>query len=86
MNVKQITIAYLKENGFDGLHSEECGCGVDDLMPCDGEGIEHCKPAKAVPCDGSCRNCCSSESEIASGKESCYRPMDTTTKEEETHL
>ena len=35
MNVKQIVEKYLRENGYDGLYTDECGCCLDDLMPCD---------------------------------------------------
>ena len=36
MNVKQIVLQYLKENGYDGLASDdgECGCDLENLMPC----------------------------------------------------
>ncbi len=36
MNVKEIVIEYLKSHGYDGLYDGyDCGCKVDDLMPCD---------------------------------------------------
>ena len=68
MNVRQIVMAHLKAGGFDGLAVDDCGCGIDDLMPCDGYGIDRCKPANAVPCDGTCFNC---EKENEGGV--CYR-------------
>jgi len=36
MNVKQIVLQYLKDNGYDGLANDngECGCDLEDLMPC----------------------------------------------------
>jgi hypothetical protein len=34
MNVKEIIVKYLDDNGFDGLCCEDCGCGKDDLFPC----------------------------------------------------
>lgn len=35
-------------NGFDGLCSDECGCGVDDFAPC-GEGpYSDCESAEAI--------------------------------------
>lgn len=34
ITVKEIVVAYLKENGFDGLCGDECGCGIDELAPC----------------------------------------------------
>jgi len=39
MNVKRILIKEIIEAGGDGLYSrrgeENCGCGIDDLMPCE---------------------------------------------------
>jgi len=36
MNVLEMVEAQLKEKGADGLCNpdHECGCGLDDLMPC----------------------------------------------------
>lgn len=37
MNCKEIIKKYLIDNGYDGLQNEaECGCKLDDLIPCDG--------------------------------------------------
>ncbi len=49
MNVKEIVAAKLKELGADGLCTCECGCGLDDLMPCENE-CGQCVPAKRAPC------------------------------------
>ena len=81
MNVRQIVLAHLKAGGFDGLAGEDCGCGLDDLMPCDGYRSD-CHPAKAVPCDQTCRNCVPAEN--IGGV--CYRKADQPANEEETHL
>lgn len=59
MNVREIIAKYLKDNGFDGLYSPgECGCKLDDLMPCDGIGIscnpEECFPGFLGPCPADC--------------------------------
>jgi len=35
MTVTEIVWDYLKSHGYDGLCGDECGCGLDDLMPCD---------------------------------------------------
>ena len=32
--ISDIVRWYLKENGYDGLYYEECGCEIDDLFPC----------------------------------------------------
>lgn len=41
MTVTQIVSDYLKQNGFDGLHSHpedndygRCGCGINELFKC----------------------------------------------------
>lgn len=36
-DLRELTEAWLRANGYDGLcYSDfECGCSVDDLMPCD---------------------------------------------------
>ena len=43
MNVYEITKKYLIDNGYDGLFTDECGCLVDDLMPC-GFECGYCQP------------------------------------------
>jgi len=53
MTVKDIIEKYLRENGFDGLASEDCGCGVEDgLAPCESCNIFECAPAYRFICDG----------------------------------
>lgn len=36
-STQEIIKIHLKQNGFDGLYNSaaECGCLLDDLMPCD---------------------------------------------------
>lgn len=47
--VSDIVLDYLKSNDFDGLVNpdNECGCGVDDLAPCDSNCMG-CNPAIEV--------------------------------------
>lgn len=47
--VGDIILDYLIENDFDGLvnSDNECGCGIDDLVPCDSNCMG-CKPAIEV--------------------------------------
>lgn len=40
MTVKEIVAAWLKENGYDGLYSDDCGCNITHFMPCCGDFSE----------------------------------------------
>ncbi|MEN6426075.1 MAG: hypothetical protein ABFE13_11970 [Phycisphaerales bacterium] len=44
MRCSGIVATWLRDNGYDGLAGEECGCGVEDLMPCCDTYAE-CEPA-----------------------------------------
>ncbi len=52
MTIKGILEKWLKDNGYDGLCDNRCGCVMDDLMPCKvpcdcGEGCEwHVMPSR----------------------------------------
>ena len=52
-NIKEILQAYLRVNGFDGFYNRdgECGCSVDDMMPC-GECSGECAPGYLVETPG----------------------------------
>lgn len=49
LTVKDIITQWLKEHNCDGLCDidNECGCGLDDLMPCN-NNCERCVPAEKV--------------------------------------
>jgi|GEM_PF-1995180 len=47
MTTKEMIIAQLKAMGADGLCGEDCGCRLDDFMPCDGNLME-CVAAKSM--------------------------------------
>lgn len=49
-DLQTLTAAWLRENGYDGLcnGAHECGCGLDDLMPCM-EPSHDCEAAYKVP-------------------------------------
>lgn len=57
--VKQIVAGWLTEHGYDGLCTHNCGCKVDDLMPCSSEGISECEPGHTAACD--CEGECDGE-------------------------
>jgi len=50
MNVREIIKNFLEENGYDGLYCYYCACKIDDLMPCEEEGIPDCKPGYVQKC------------------------------------
>lgn len=52
MDVKEITLTYLKKHGFDGLYQDAhggCACKLDDLFPCGYGGVECCSPGYLEP-------------------------------------
>ena len=51
MTLREIAAEWLKEHGFDGLYSGQCGCRINDLIPCDGPG-EDCEAGHIIPCPG----------------------------------
>ena len=50
MTVFEIVKEYLETNGFDGLCGDECGCGIDDFMPCCEVSVGSCEPGYKVLC------------------------------------
>lgn len=51
-NVRAMATHFLVSRGYSGLFNEnaECGCTIDDLMPCCNEGIEECVAAYRFEC------------------------------------
>ena len=41
-------IKYLKENDYDGLCGDECGCELDDMFPCYEANVLDCQPGYKV--------------------------------------
>ena len=60
MQVIDIVKEWLIAHEYDGLGNEEleCGCTLEDFMPCMGEGCENCEPGYVRKAN---------EAEIASG-------------------
>ena len=48
MTVYEIVKKYLKDNGCDGLCTDDCGCHLDDLMPCCEFSLIHCVPGYEI--------------------------------------
>lgn len=49
MNIKEILTEYLAANGYGGLYHDECGCFIEDIMPCGEFCCEHCEAAYRIP-------------------------------------
>lgn len=60
MSPREIIATWLRSNGYDGLACDGCGCGLDDMMPCDALDNE-CRPAMKHRCDGACGFGCEME-------------------------
>ena len=56
MNVNKIIKKYLADHGFDGLCSQDrgCGCEANDLAPCDNAFPDDCEPGYKVLCTEEC--------------------------------
>lgn len=54
--VQKIVKEWLIANGFTGLYTEECGCEIDDLMPCWNERL-NCLAGYKVFCSTNCETC-----------------------------
>jgi len=51
MIVQDIIESWLKENGYDGLYDDrECGCLLEDLIPCGGDWAFECQPGYKNVC------------------------------------
>ena len=72
IDVGDIIKKYLTDNGFDGLAGDECGCGIDELFPCDYVTPE-CQPAYHHTADACKREFCDMRSECAGY--GCYRTV-----------
>ena len=73
--VREIVAEWLDSHGYDGLVNVdgECGCPLDDLMPCENTiaGLGDCEPAYQFKCY-KCRNWCDNlPSEIEDSDEWC---------------
>lgn len=57
--VKTIVEEWIRKNGYTGLFCEECGCEIDDLMPCAGwdSGLDRCRAGYKHTCEGNCEDC-----------------------------
>lgn len=51
MNLRNIVEKWLKDNNYDGLAGDCCGCELNDLMPCDEPNAE-CQPVYKRICPG----------------------------------
>jgi hypothetical protein len=70
MDTRDIVAKFLRENGFDGLCGDGCGCGIDDLASCSSESFLECTPAHKYKMD--CENC-DSACDLDETTGYCYR-------------
>ena len=51
--VKEMVKKYLEDNGYCGLYDDEkeCGCDLNNLMPCHEPVLNDCKAGYKAPCD-----------------------------------
>jgi len=49
--VRNIVEEWLKDNGYDGLYDDDCGCLIGDIAPCEPDGGFGCMPGYKGPCD-----------------------------------
>lgn len=61
MDARSIVREWLEAHGLDGLCSDGCGCGSDDLAPCGCIGPS-CRPAVRVECP-----CCGEAAYVPAG-------------------
>lgn len=69
--VGDIVRDYLKDNGYDGLCGDECGCSIDNLFPCSGPFV-YCRPAYKWVCPGPDTPCRTDWCECLQGDD-CFR-------------
>lgn len=52
MTIRDIIVEHLRTNGFDGLWNAdlECGCALDDLIPCMFDCTADCIAGYRIPC------------------------------------
>ena len=43
MTVEDVIMKYAKQNGFDGLVGDGCGCSITHPMPCGGDVLSRVK-------------------------------------------
>ena len=48
--VREIVKTWLEQHGYDGLVSQDwgCGCRLESLMPCNSGEVPYCIPEKEV--------------------------------------
>lgn len=53
LNCAEMVKEYLKKNKYDGLVAShgECGCKLDDLMPCGGDYVMDCEAGYEMDCN-----------------------------------
>ena len=72
--VKEAIIEYAKKHGYTSIFNSEiqCGCTMDDLMPCGEFNINDCQFGYTKECDPeNCQNICWDKSSMRKGDICC---------------
>jgi len=64
VKIYEIAAEYMKANGFTALYRDDCGCTLDDFMPCGGECAVDCEVGHANDC-----TTCAGRDECPTGNE-----------------
>jgi hypothetical protein len=70
--VKSIVKRFLEINHYDGLCNMDCGCKLDDLMPCSSDSVQNCEPGYI--CSQHCKECEDDCEAREVSKSWCIRP------------
>ncbi len=68
--------AGLKKDGYQGLCQEDCGCGLDDFIPCYDGDPSFCEPAYFIKKNSKACKSFRSDWPVCHDdcKDGCYRP------------
>ncbi len=58
MTTAEIVADWLRAHGYDGLAGEDCGCALDDLMPCGEIHLDCVAGHQVLGCTSDCGRRC----------------------------
>jgi hypothetical protein len=88
MDVRAIVKQYMENNGYTALCNDECGCSLDDFMPCDCDCIADCEVGYANHCPtcakhktSECPNDFWDDIKVCCSEIVCYQPKESSGSE-----